>query len=521
MPPLRPRHIIPLALCGLFVASHLGGCAAGGKLDSPIDDSSSTVGGAGGTTAEGGAGPAAGMSNTTVSSSNGTALPCGIDCSTIETDPCHEAVCNEVTKQCAIENVPDGLNCDDGLFCTIDDQCQAGECNGGGSNDCDVEPPPCNEVLCVESTQSCSVQLAQDGAACTATDLCVVNTSCVSGLCVGTAKDCFFAPIPNECHVATCNPNTGVCEPAPGNPGVSCEDPNDLCVTGKTCDSGGNCLGGQAVDCSNLTVGCVDGVCDPQTGQCAAVPVAFGGHCAEGDSACTQGECDNMGQCISKPAFENQSCNDFDGCTEFEECTMGNCTGGQSVTACVDNDGCCPGGCTANNDQDCACGIDKLLLQELFIGVPDYVAIHNPTPCIIDLDPLVVFMDDPVLADVTVDLPQQNIGPNETVYIIESGAVGTDIDSGGNIGFSPTRSGFVIMCDGACNMQNGSNVLDAVVFETTTVAPALPPGLLFMPSGLTGIDSLNQNTMGWLRTATMGSHPNFFASDWTVGAKTK
>jgi hypothetical protein len=448
-------------------------------------------------------------------------LPCGIDCSTIETNACHQAVCKEQTKQCAIEAVTNGTACDDGLYCTIDDSCQAGECKGGGSNDCDIDAPACNDVVCDESTKNCGVAIAQDGNACTATDLCITNASCLSGLCVGQAKDCFFAPVPNDCHVAACNPSNGLCEPMPGNANQGCSDPNDVCVTGKTCDNNGNCVGGQAIDCSNLTVGCVDGVCDPQTGQCIPVPVPPGGHCAEGDAECTKGECDNMGQCIAQVAYEGQSCNDFDSCTENELCTMGNCGGGQPVTACIDNDGCCPGSCTANNDLDCACGLDKLYLKELHIGNQDYVSIYNPTTCTIDLDPLVVFLDDPVLIDVTVNLPKQDLPAGGTVYIIESGAMGSDIYSGGNIGFSPTRSGFVILCDGACNMQNGNNVIDAVVFETTTVAPALPPGLNFMPSGLVGITSANQSTMSWLRTATMGSHPNFFASDWTVGAKTK
>jgi hypothetical protein len=276
---------------GLALGSvHVAGCAASSRSNTSIDDddgSSSSVGGAGGASAQGGASAngGAGMGGST----GAAMLPCGIDCSTIETNACHQAVCKEQTKQCAIEAVTNGTACDDGLYCTIDDSCQAGECKGGGSNDCDIDAPACNDVVCDESTKNCGVAIAQDGNACTATDLCITNASCLSGLCVGQAKDCFFAPVPNDCHVAACNPSNGLCEPMPGNANQGCSDPNDVCVTGKTCDNNGNCVGGQAIDCSNLTVGCVDGVCDPQTGQCIPVPVPPGGHCAEGDAECTKG----------------------------------------------------------------------------------------------------------------------------------------------------------------------------------------------------------------------------------------
>ena len=42
-------------------------------------------------------------------------LPCGIDCSTIQTDTCSEAVCEQESGVCKVVPLSD-LECDDGLF---------------------------------------------------------------------------------------------------------------------------------------------------------------------------------------------------------------------------------------------------------------------------------------------------------------------------------------------------------------------------------------------------------------------
>ena len=137
--------------------------------------------------------------------------------------------------------------------------------------------------------------------------------------------------MPDDCHESVCNPQNGQCEPVPGNEGQPCTDANDLCTVNKTCASG-VCQGGVAKDCSQLTQGCVLGVCDVNTGQCTTQNLNNG-----------------------------DPCDDLNPCTTGELCNNGACSGGTPVTACQNGDQCCPSNCTPQNDTDCA-------IQTLDIG---------------------------------------------------------------------------------------------------------------------------------------------------------
>jgi hypothetical protein len=253
--------------------------------------------------------------------------PCGTDCSLINTPDCQVAQCNVQTGQCEVVNDEDGLACDDSLFCTISDACLAGTCVGGPQNDCGMTPPQCTEVTCDENTQTCSSAPAMNGAACQdPNDLCNKGMTCNNGLCIGgSQEDCFFFPVPTDCHVAECNANNGMCEAVPGNEGQGCIDQMDLCTVNKTCTSG-MCQGGNAKDCTQLTQGCDLGVCDTMTGVCGTMAVMNG-----------------------------QPCDDLSACTLGETCSNQTCTNGTPVTVCeMNGDGCCPGNCNINNDLDCA-----------------------------------------------------------------------------------------------------------------------------------------------------------------------
>ncbi len=320
------RHVSTVVKTGA-VCLFAGGLAAAGCAGEVVEDdgvvttgntSTTTTTGGGGSTGSGGAG------------GEGNTGPCAMDCSTITTQDCFEAVCNTgnypgPVGQCVVVPAEDGKTCDDGMFCTTDDTCQAGVCTGGPQNTCGMTAPPCNEITCNEGSKTCSSQAADDGSMCDPGDLCVVGATCFSGSCQGgTPKDCFFSPVPNECHVAVCNPANGMCEPQPGNDGGGCVDTMDLCTVNKTC-SAGVCQGGGPKDCSGLTAGCNIGQCDTNTGQCTAMPVPNGG-----------------------------LCDDLNACTTGEICTNGTCAGGSNITACVNGDNCCPSTCNETNDVDCA-----------------------------------------------------------------------------------------------------------------------------------------------------------------------
>src|SRR5262245_9155470 len=82
--------------------------------------------------------------------------PCQIDCSTISTPECQEAVCNPRTSNCEVVDSGSGTPCDDGSFCTADDACDgAGRCVAGPPNDCGMTPGVCQAVACDEASDAC------------------------------------------------------------------------------------------------------------------------------------------------------------------------------------------------------------------------------------------------------------------------------------------------------------------------------------------------------------------------------
>ena len=260
--------------------------------------------------------------------------PCGQDCSLIEAPQCFHSICNEASGNCEVVPIAEQVECDDGLFCTTGDACQAGECIGGAANTCGLEHTACDEVQCVEVSQTCTLTPIPDGGSCTPTDLCQSNGICSQGQCLGEKKDCLFHPVPNECHVAACDPMDGQCKSQTGNEGLSCIDSSDLCMTGKTC-SAGSCVGGSPMDCSFLTQGCFEGVCDSTFGQCDSLPIPAGGSCSAAADDCNTGECDTSGICQPVAANEGLGCEDGDPCTANEICSAGTCGGGAPVAQTI------------------------------------------------------------------------------------------------------------------------------------------------------------------------------------------
>jgi hypothetical protein len=308
-------------LGALAAASAAMGCASGDVTGSGGDDTSS---GQGGTTSSGG-----GVGGTTSSGGGvggaGGSSPCAVDCTQIQAPICQTAQCNEQTGQCEVVANENGTTCDDGLFCTANDTCQAGVCEAGPTNDCGIAAVACETITCEETSQTCTSVAGLNNDPCVdPNDLCLENGACQNGTCVGTPMDCFMQPVPDDCHVSECNPQNGQCEPVVGNEGGACADPNDLCTVNKTCTAG-VCQGGSAMDCTYLTQGCTMGVCDT-----------------------------NNGQCTTQSVNNGDPCDDLNSCTTGEICTSGNCGGGTAITQCIANDSCCPSACTQSTDADCA-----------------------------------------------------------------------------------------------------------------------------------------------------------------------
>jgi hypothetical protein len=135
---------------------------------------------------------------------------------------------------------------------------------------------PCTKDSCDPETHLCLNDPATEGAACVGADLCSLEASCKSGLCVGTkTKNCTVAP--DQCHEeGYCIPTTGLCMYPNSKEHKGCDD-GDLCTTGDQCISGA---------CQAAPIQCGAGVtCDQKTGQCPGFPSPIWGYSLDTESA--------------------------------------------------------------------------------------------------------------------------------------------------------------------------------------------------------------------------------------------
>lgn len=251
-------------------------------------------------------------------------------------NPCKVRECNPANGQCELKNQTDGTACQDGLYCTEDDSCQAGTCAGGPAKDCAYLNGNCLVGVCDEALDSCKPQTLTNGESCDAGepclegDYCNANGNCQQGNvpacpCTSNADcvddgnkcngilghcnlgtgfcelsqpevDCYATnpPLP-ECKVYQCIPLTGACVEKNAPNFSPCED-GLFCTVGDYCESGA-CLPAVARDCSALNDKCLDGVCDEGSDACVAQPKAAGTACEREGNGCTIDKCDDAGVC--------------------------------------------------------------------------------------------------------------------------------------------------------------------------------------------------------------------------------
>ena len=165
-------------------------------------------------------------------------------------DACTADDCDAVTG-CFWVSTPDGEPCEDGLFCTDGDLCQAGICIPGFPRDCTGIGDDCNFGLCDDVVDACVPEPFPDGTFCEA-DLCTHPDTCQGGGCVaGPPRDCNDA---SACTADACDTNVG-CVNTP----VNCDDGNPCTVD--SCDAFAGCLNVLDTDDSDGD-GTVD-ACDP------------------------------------------------------------------------------------------------------------------------------------------------------------------------------------------------------------------------------------------------------------------
>jgi len=130
--------------------------------------------------------------------------------------------------------------------------------------------------------------------------------------------------------------------------GFSCVTEGAPCDDGLKCTVFDECHNGQCIGSSiicNSADLCLQGACNPDTGECESVPTS-----CDDQNGCTADSCDSStGNCVHDP-LTGPTCDDGDNCTTDDQCNDGRCEG--TPRTCPQ--GRCafvPVGCFA--DQDC------------------------------------------------------------------------------------------------------------------------------------------------------------------------
>lgn len=275
-----------------------------------------------------------------------------------------------VDKKCVVDDLADGIGCDDGDPCSTGETCASGVCVGDGG--CD-DGNPCTSDGC-DPTSGCVHTFNQtpcdDGSSCTSDD------RCFQGACVGAELDCDDQ---KQCTDDTCDALLGCQHTSRAG---ACDDGN-ACTDGDAC-ANGLCAPGPAAVCGDPDNVCVSGTCDPLTGchvEILSGPCDDGNACTDPDTCiegtctgptitcnddnpCTDDYCDTDIGCTT---LDNVlPCDDGDVCTVDDVCDAGQCAPGTANpqccdvgddAACADDDPCtvdlCDGGLCSNAPLDC------------------------------------------------------------------------------------------------------------------------------------------------------------------------
>jgi hypothetical protein len=277
-----------------------------------------------------------------------------------DTDPCTDDIC-DCSFGCINANI-----CNDGFTCTTDtcdpdtlactntpnDAVCDGQCSDG---DCVADP----DSITIDPVTGCDVTSVEpDGTTCDDADGCTSSDQCTGGVCGGDPVVC--TPL-SHCHEAgTCT--AGVCSNPFKSSGEGCDD-GSLCTAPDECDGAGACVGGNPVVCTPLDQ-CHDaGVCDDGTGLCSDPPSADGTGCDDGDACSQTDECDGAGACVGEnPVI----CTPLDQCHVAGTCDSGtglcddpqlpNGTGCSDGNTCTIGDACTSGNCVGSS-ATCGDGI--------------------------------------------------------------------------------------------------------------------------------------------------------------------
>ncbi len=244
-------------------------------------------------------------------------------------DSCHlSGICEPDSGVC-LDGPPvdDETYCNDGLFCNGDDWCIAGDCQGHEWQN--YIPPacldsnPCTLDLCYEDEIQFACENSpktgtdcDDGLYCNGEDICNMGT-CVHEWLALLPPDCIDG---NECTGDACEEGQ-----------ITYQCVNNQ-YTGTSCSDGDPCSAGDFCD---------DGQCQSGTPKICTPP-----------NECQTGACNQAnGQCTYTPLQNGSQCDDYDNCTEDDQCIDGSCEGSDLV---CDSPGLCyelPGDCEESSGE--------------------------------------------------------------------------------------------------------------------------------------------------------------------------
>ncbi|NOZ86534.1 MAG: VCBS repeat-containing protein [Deltaproteobacteria bacterium] len=224
-------------------------------------------------------------------------IECTSDQDCDDRNPCTTDKCT--LGKCTSTNVKNNTECDDGLYCTVDDKCESGKCKGS-AKDCSALDDPCHEGICNEDKKTCEAMYKGDGVECNDGLYCTVNEKCDGGSCKGSPRDCEDN---DPCTEGSCNEDLKKCvQTVVPNPGA--EGP----------PGHGSCSDQKDNDCDEL----ID-LDDPDCVECV-----LAADCNDSNT-CTDDTCDH-GVCRHTPVNDDTPCNDSHFCNGDDYCQAGTCS---------------------------------------------------------------------------------------------------------------------------------------------------------------------------------------------------
>lgn len=244
---------------------------------------------------------------------------CTTDSDCDDQEDCTRDSC--VEGECIIQALTDGATCDDQRFCTVDDRCSNGACQGA-QRLCEALADTCNQAECNESENNCQKKPKADQTPCEDGLYCTVNEQCIAGQCASiTARDC--SVVSRKCVDGICDEQTDRCIGDPVPAGRICDD-GLYCTIDDQCDGNGACHGTERT-CEHLNQECSQGWCDEKTTKCIALPA---GNDTDQDGVCdVLDQC--TGNDATGDTDGDRTCNDQDsdddndGYLDLDELTCG------------------------------------------------------------------------------------------------------------------------------------------------------------------------------------------------------